>query len=147
VSEPSPRLPLLSIYLTHTLHYHRHIVQVHAFPETANGKLDRKALRDPVESDLCDHIPSETGEGTLDADDDDEEEEKNACSDSRMERGKDHLKDNKSVRAEMSSDARGDSRLAVLALASHICDIVEKVSDLCCAIWCGVMCCVVWCCV
>ena len=83
----------------------------------------------------------------MDADDDDEEEEKNACSDSRMERGKDHLKDNKSVRTEMSSDARGDSRLAVLALASHICDIVEKVSDLCSAIWCGVMCCVVRCCV
>ena len=81
----------------------------------------------------------------MDADDDDEEEEKNARSDSRMERGKDHLKDNKSVRTEMSSDARGDSRLAVLALASHICDIVEKVSDLCSAIWCGVMCSVVRC--
>jgi hypothetical protein len=113
-------------------------VQVNAFPETANGKLDRKALRDPVESDLCDHIPSETSGGALDAEDDDEEEEKNAAADNQKSTGKGYLKDSKSVRTAMTSDGRGgggggggDSRSAVLALAHHICDIVEKVSGLC----------------
>jgi hypothetical protein len=114
-------------------------VQVNAFPETANGKLDRKALRDPVESDLCDHIPSETGGGALDAEDDDEEEEKNAAAENQKGTGKGYLKDTKRVRAAMTSDGRGgggggDSRSAVLALAHHICDIVEKVSGLCCVL-------------
>lgn len=33
------------------LHWRRSIVQVQSFPETANGKLDRKALPDPASSD------------------------------------------------------------------------------------------------
>jgi hypothetical protein len=44
------------------LHLCRSIVQVQSFPETANGKLDRKALPDPASSDQVIEMRSSTEE-------------------------------------------------------------------------------------
>jgi Phosphopantetheine attachment site len=43
------------------------MVQVLSFPETANGKLDRKALPDPTEKDLCNYLHAEDEGGNGDA--------------------------------------------------------------------------------
>ena len=50
----------------------RHIVQVIKFPETANGKTDRNALPDPLESDRC-SASEETEADPADDDDNDGE--------------------------------------------------------------------------
>ena len=113
----------------------RHIVQVHAFPETANGKLDRKALRDPVDSDCCDHIPAEIpcSASALghDDDDEDEDEEKNGTDGYQKVKGKEGRKGSRTARVTQPPEGKAVTKAATLALAHHICDIVEKVSSLC----------------
>lgn len=101
-------------------------MQVAAFPETANGKLDRKALRDPLDSDLC--AASDTTEADP-ADDD------NECEGSDYDRNEDEAKREvpcKKDAKRLQSDMRGvifdEHKAAKMAMAKHVIDMVEKVS-------------------
>ena len=123
----------------------RSIIYVEKFPETANGKLDRKALPDPTVSDLCEHqatveenINVEGGNDNRDVDSDDDN--------GNGDKSKSHEKSSKSVLKDMSNGGitsrtidsnrsistiapyrNAEYKKAKLAMANHICDIVEKV--------------------
>jgi Phosphopantetheine attachment site len=117
--------------------YCRSMVQVLSFPETANGKLDRKALPDPTQKDLCNYSHTEGEGGNGDA--------------SGRSSG-DTLSSEPSVRSEefpgnlgVTSPEMADREMekeshnghrdgqnlnlhhkAVTAMARHICDTIEK---------------------
>ena len=103
-------------------------MQVSAFPETANGKLDRKALRDPIDSDLCE----DTHSAELNPAEDD-----NDCEESEIDRAEEEAKREvalsmglKRVKCDMQGMVYDEQKAAKAAMAKHILDMVEKVSAL-----------------
>ena len=105
----------------------RHIVQVNTFPETANGKLDRKALRDPLDSDLCEDAHG-VEENAAEDDNDDEESDYDKA---EVEEAKKEVTSNK-VSKRLKCDMQGivfdEQKAAKMAMAKHVVDMVEKVS-------------------
>lgn len=125
----------------------KYITHVNRFPETANGKLDRKALPDPKQLDLCDHqsSPEENGlEKTKDDDCDDENEDENeddSCMESKSNESSPaftlkNMINGATVTPTIGSNScfsstqgrkTNELKKAKIAMAHHICDIVEKV--------------------
>ena len=95
-----------------------------AFPVSVNGKTDRNALPDPLESDRC--SASEPTEADP-ADDDD-----NDCEGSEYDRNEDEAKREAPSKKMLQSDMRGvifdEHKEAKMAMAKHVIDMVEKVS-------------------
>lgn len=102
-------------------------MQVAAFPVSVNGKTDRNALPDPLESDRC----SATEITEADPADDDD----NDCEGSEYDRNEDEAKresPSKKDARRLQSDMRGvtfdEHKAAKMAMAKHVIDMVEKVS-------------------
>lgn len=91
-------------------------MQVDSFPETANGKLDRKALRDPLDSERTDNSHSAT---ITESDFDVDEEEEDQTTERSTKRGQKNTN---------LSGEKSELKKAHTAMAQHICATVEKVT-------------------
>jgi hypothetical protein len=98
-------------------------VQVAEFPVSVNGKTDRNALPDPLESDRC--SASDITEADP-ADDDDNDREG-----SEYDENEDEAKRESPSKKRLQSDMRGvvfdEHKAAKMAMAKHVIDMVEKV--------------------
>lgn len=97
-------------------------MQVSVFPQTANNKIDRKALRDPLDSEVTDDLHG--GQ----EDNNNEEEE------SELDRGEEESKKEvtigkgvKRLKCDMQGIVFDEQKAAKMAMAKHILDMVEKV--------------------
>ena len=97
-------------------------MQVSVFPQTANNKIDRKALRDPLDSEVTDDLHG----GQEDNNDDEEESEL----DRSQEESKKEVvigKGVKRLKCDMQGIVFDEQKAAKMAMAKHILDMVEKV--------------------
>ena len=115
----------------------RSMVQVLSFPETANGKLDRKALPDPTQKDLCNYSHAEVEGGSGSGDSCGRSSGHVLSSDPSV--GSEEFlgnlglilpelddRDMERQSRQHQRDGQHHSQRAVTAMARHICDTIEK---------------------